>query len=236
MGTLTRLLNTCAAQYPGARLILLGDLVDRGPHSRQVVEWVMANHIPTCAGNHEDLLIAYSAHARRGYKAHCSSYYERDIWLYNGGDITMANWQPDETQWRQGLPKEVLDWMVSLPPYIVVDEVDDKGRKLLCSHSGYGLDADLDTPDGWFRALWGRHEYGDGEFPKDGLYRCYGHTQKRDAVVTDDWAMIDSGAAYVSRGLGTLTAFVWPTKQLITQAYDETLIKPRFRVNGGCIF
>jgi hypothetical protein len=227
-----RLLNTCAAQYPGARLVLLGDLVDRGPHSRAVVEFAMGHQIPTVLGNHESLCLAYSAHARQGYDARCASYYERDIWLYNGGEETLANWLPDESQWREGLPKDVLDWMAALPPYIILDEVDEQGRKLLCSHTGYGLDADS---GGWFRALWGRHEYGDGEFPEDNLYRAFGHTQKREAEVTDKWAMIDSGAAYAKRGLGTLTAFIWPTKALIQQRFDETPIQPQFSIVGGCI-
>lgn len=231
--TLVRLLNTCAAQYPGVRLILLGDTIDRGPNSRAVVGFAMANAIPTTLGNHESLALAFSSH--KGYDARCATYYDRDVWLYNGGEETLANWLPDETEWRKGLPKDVLDWMAGLPPYIVVEEKDEQGRKLLASHTGYGLEADHGTPQGWFGALWGRHEYGDGEFPEDGYYRVFGHTQKREAVVTDKWAMVDTGAAYAKRGLGTLTAFHWPSKALVQQAFDESPVEPRFKVARGCI-
>ncbi len=68
--TLVRLLNRCLALHPGAQLVLLGDLIDRGPHSRRVVEFAMRNQIPTVMGNHEDLALAYSEHHRRGYRAH----------------------------------------------------------------------------------------------------------------------------------------------------------------------
>lgn len=238
MGTFTRLLNQVAAKHPGARLIFLGDLVDRGPSSRAVVEFAMRNGIPTCKGNHEDLALAYSEHTRRGYKAHCAWYYDRDAWLYNGGDYALGNWPhyaTDGSRCGNRLPDDVLNWMQGLPPYIVVDEVDDKGRKLLCSHSGYGLEADKDTRDGWLSALWGRHSIDDVPFPKDSLYRVFGHTQEKDPVITDDYAMIDTGAAYAARGLGTLTAFLWPTKAVVQQAFDESPVEAKFTVADGCI-
>jgi hypothetical protein len=235
--TLTLLLNQCAAKYPGARLVSLGDEIDRGPNSRAVVEFMMGNGIPSVASNHIDLCLAYSAHARRGYTAHCSSYYERDVWLYNGGDKTLLSWDPNEEK-RGGdvMPKDVLDWMAALPAYITPDAPpDDKGRRLLCSHSGYGLDADAGDTYGWFKALWGRHEEGDGEFPDDGWFRAYGHTLVKTPLLTDAACNLDTGAAYASRGFGVLTALHWPSKALIAQRFNESPIKPRFRVVNGCI-
>lgn len=231
--TLVRLLNQCARQYPGARLISLGDEIDRGPHSRQVVEFMMAHRIPSVQSNHIDLCLAFSAHTKRGYHAKCPSYYDRDVWLYNGGEDALASWQPDESKWREGLPKDVLDWMAALPPYIVVDEVDEEGRKLLGSHTGYGLAADQGTSAGWFGALWGRYP-GDGPFPEDGYYRVWGHNRVRAVENYPGVGQcIDTGAAY--KGYGTLTAFHWPSKALVQQPYDESPVKPSFKVVAGCI-
>jgi serine/threonine protein phosphatase 1 len=227
--TLIRLLNQVATQHPGARLISLGDEIDRGPHSRAVVEFMMANEIPSVSSNHIDLCLAYSAHAKRGYKARCTRYYDRDVWLWNGGEEAFASWEPNQSEWRHGLPKEVLDWMAVRPPYMVLDTLDEQGRKCLASHTGYGLEAD---DEGWFGALWGRHP-DDGPFPDDNLYRVHGHTRVREVVVGDKVTNIDSGAAY--DGYRTLTAFIWPTKQLVQQAFDETPVEPTFTMVDGCL-
>jgi len=252
--TMIRLLNQVAVQHPGAHLISLGDEIDRGPHSRQVVEFMMSNEIPSVQSNHIDLCLAFSAHARRGYRARCSSYYEQDIWLYNGGEETLANWPHHRATEDQGvpfrdgeyIPDEVLGWMQNLPAYIVPDAPrDDRGRRLLCSHTGYGLSADEGTSGGWFQALWGRHPLDDGPFATndkgeevdDGWFRPLGHTPIKQPVVKERFAYIDTGAAYGKRGFGNLTALVWPTKETITVPYDETPYQPTFKVGkGGCIF
>ncbi len=232
-GTMVRLLNQCAKLHPGEKLVFLGDLIDRGPHSRAVVEFAMEHKIPTCKGNHEDLCLAFSHHSRRGYKAQCATYYERDIWLYNGGDYALGNWPSTHPKgYRDGeeIPKDVLDWMQALPPYIIPDaSLDDKGRKLLLSHTGYGLAAD----DGyWINALWGRHSHGEGEFPEDNYYRVFGHTRVSPAEITDTWANIDTGGAYG----GGLTAFLWPSKETLYQPFDEKPCEPIFCVRFGRLY
>lgn len=222
--TLMRLLAKCP---PDAQLILGGDLIDRGPHSRNVVEFAMENQISTCCANHDDLCLAFY-----GRDAKCADMYDPGVWLRNGGDDAVPNWSDYDPalltvqQKRQAeriggrVPDSVLDWFASLPAYIIPDaSPDENGRKLLCSHTGYGLAAD----DGdWFMTLWGRHNAGDGEFPDDDYYRVFGHSIVKEPVITEKWANIDSGAAYASRGYGTLTAFHWPSKRIIQQAYDES--------------
>lgn len=208
---LAKVTSTIGADY---QVYLAGDLIDRGPRSKEVVEWAMENNIPCVSGNHEDLALAFSRHTKRGYKAKCTSYYDPDVWLFNGGEDTMESWGCD-------IPQKVLDWMAQLPPYIILDQESD-GRKLLLSHTGYGLDADKNN---WIRALWGRYdgdgpfvyESGTGDVVDDGYFRVFGHTQHKKPIITDTHANIDTGAAYGARGMGTLTAMVWPTKQLISQ-------------------
>lgn len=240
--TLVRLLNTCAAQHPGARLVLLGDLIDRGPHSRKVVEFAMENKVAVTMANHESLALAF--YEKDGYDPRCGAYYDRGVWLNNGGDIAVRGWNTIDKRILTGpqiaqaeflggrVPDKVLRWFESLPPYVVVDTVDEQGRRLLASHTGFGLDADKDTSDGWFKALWGRYP-DDDDFPVDGYYRVYGHTRLREPLWTPTSCGIDTGAAY--KGYGTLTAFVWPSKTLVQQPYDETPVKPLFEVVDGCI-
>jgi len=244
--TLIRLLN---AAPRGHRLVFGGDEIDRGPHSRKVVEFAMTNGIPTVMGNHTDLCLAF--YSSEGYKAHCANMYDHGVWLNNGGNAAAANWPTIDKRtihWRRDqyaggrVPNEVLDWMAGLPAYLTPsDELDENGRSLLVSHTGYGLDADKGN---WFRALWGRRGYDSGawnyatdtgEEMDDGRFRVYGHTVVKEALLTDSECNIDTGAAYSDRGGGVLSAFIWPSKVILTQRYDESPVKPTFRVENGCI-
>lgn len=238
--TVVRLLN---AAPKGVQLVLLGDLIDRGPHSRQVVELAINHAIPTTSGNHEDLALAFY---HRAY--HCRGLYEDGIWLDNGGKETARNWpdvddsQPGDTPARRRMleyyrrvggqvPDSVLDWMEGLPAYLCPStQTDEGGLSLLASHSGYGLAADKGD---WFQALWGRHVHGDGEFPDDQYWRTVGHTPMKAAQITERWGYLDTGAAYASRGGGVLSALLWPSKVILTQRYDETPVVPRFTILPG---
>ena len=244
--TLTRLLNVAPK---GVQLVFAGDLVDRGPHSRKVVEFAMKNGIPTCAGNHEDLLLAFYHR-----KAHCADMYDPGVWLDNGGQHTLRNWPvidkrgcstPAEAQrynrdqYLGGrVPDDVLDWMEGLPPYLFPSkQMDENGRQLLVSHSGYGLNADNGD---WFSTLWGHHLHGDGPFVRgedgeeldDNLFRVFGHSRLEKAIVAPTYAAIDSGAAYKAP-YGTLSALLWPSKVVLTQRYDESPVKPKFTIQSG---
>jgi len=201
--TMLALLDKVRTNNAARELILLGDLIDRGKRSREVVEYAITHSIPTLYGNHEDLCLAYSVHAKQGYKAKCPEYYDRDVWLYNGGEDALESW--DGT-----IPKYVLDWMSSLPPYVILNQ-ENAGRKTLLSHSGYGLSADTGH---WISALWGRYP-DDGEFPEDGFLRVFGHTKNREAQKGDGWINIDTGCAY--KGYEVLTGLLYPEMKLVTQ-------------------
>ena len=234
--TMIRLLNRAPK---GVRLVLNGDLVDRGPSSREVIEFAINNAIPTVMGNHEDLCLAFYKRA-----AHCISYYDRDVWLYNGGESTLGNWATEGDIRGGRVPDEVLNWMEKLPAYLTPsDQLDSAGRKLLVSHTGYGLDADWGSSYGWFKALWGRYKHGDGPFVAvegdenkegdDGFFRVFGHTYNREAEMTDRYCNIDTGAAY--KKYNHLTGLIWPTKELLVQPYDERPVAPTFKLDNGVL-
>jgi hypothetical protein len=73
---------------PQEKTIFVGDLVDRGPKSKEVLDLVMAmvanNKDVALRGNHEDMMIDY-----------CwveDKIYDPGIWLMNGGDATMRSY------------------------------------------------------------------------------------------------------------------------------------------------
>ena len=102
-------------------LLFLGDLIDRGPQSRQLVELIRRSQsngegVVLLCGNHEELLLASAAGNAMAQK----------VWLANGGDATMRSFgiapelftasPPGErgTMIRQHVGDDVLDWLRSL--------------------------------------------------------------------------------------------------------------------------
>jgi hypothetical protein len=110
-------------KMPDEETISVGDMIDRGPKSKDVVEWFMKNG-KAVLGNHDHMMLD----AVRG-----SGYYEEGLWCYNGGMATLNSF-------GGRIPDEVLTWVENLPLYMEID-----GN--LVSHSfpyWYGLEESCD--------------------------------------------------------------------------------------------
>lgn len=193
-------LMALVAKIPNThQVVLAGDLIDRGPDSAGVVKWAMKNKVPTVIGNHEDLMLYHHRIFHKGMP-----YAERGIWLYNGGGLALESWDGK-------VPDEVLAWVNNLPFHI---DAEYDGEKFEISHTGFGgvLQANRSTK------LWTRYGLEVDMLPQPhDRFRIFGHTQKHEPWIEKDFAMIDTGCAYVNRGMGKLTAFLIPEKQIIQQ-------------------
>ncbi|HLO86331.1 MAG TPA: metallophosphoesterase family protein [Nostocaceae cyanobacterium] len=92
------------------QIYFVGDLIDRGPQSAQVVEFVKQNKYPCLLGNHEHMLLSIVRN-----KETASAIMQ--AWLYSGGQATVASY-PDAT-----IPQEHLDWLLSLPTYLDLGDI-----------------------------------------------------------------------------------------------------------------
>lgn len=186
---------------PGDKLIVMvGDLVDRGPASAQVIDHLLA---PPPAGfericlrgNHEDMMLAFIRDPRRGA-----------VWLDNGGRETLLSYGlPAETLLRgvarrvlenlinSHVPAEHIEFLEALP--VLLDTPD-----AIFVHAGLRpgikLAAQSDEDLIWFRD---RYESDYSEF---GRPVVHGHTPRTEALVTPHRIAIDTGA-YLN---GRLTA------------------------------
>lgn len=117
----------------------VGDMIDRGPKSKEVLEFFM-NQGKAILGNHEHFMLT------EYYKP----LYERGIWLANGGKATLKSFYPDldeellrsymyvdyfrpnrDEALEQGevyykklvseLPANILEWLKELPLYLMED-------------------------------------------------------------------------------------------------------------------
>ncbi|HEV7318666.1 MAG TPA: metallophosphoesterase family protein [Ensifer sp.] len=173
---LRALLDEIEAYASSGRVIFLGDLIDRGPDSRGVVELIMAG--PTRAGwtwltlkgNHEVMLWGAS-----------SGDSDVDWWLMNGGQETLVSYNGT-------VPGRHLKWMRDLPSILVE-------QYRIFVHAGVDETLPLEwqgdetflwirRPDDYSGEYWGRHV-------------CHGHTPGAENPRTiGNRTNVDSGAVF----------------------------------------
>jgi serine/threonine protein phosphatase 1 len=106
------LMTLLEAIAPGSedQLYFLGDLIDRGPQSAQVVNFVKENNHPCLLGNHEEMLLNILSNGGATSSAMQS-------WLYSGGQATVASYQ------EATIPQDHLDWFKQLPTYLDLGDI-----------------------------------------------------------------------------------------------------------------
>jgi Calcineurin-like phosphoesterase len=82
--TLKDLVSNIKVKYPNIEIYCVGDLVDRGNFSYQVIEFIKAEKIKFTTGNH-DLMFYHFVH-------HPGSEMGR-IWIYNGSEPTVNSYK-----------------------------------------------------------------------------------------------------------------------------------------------
>lgn len=181
---------------PGDRLIQLGDLVNRGPDSKRVLDLARANGVEAILGNHEIRLLRYR---REGDAAILKEYDQPTIEMLDEADWAYLERLPKfkydgliDTVFIHGgfLPTE--PWQTQ--PVEITTEIqviDKQGRPAKRS----------DAPDG---APWADH-WGGPPFV------VYGHTPRPNVVERKSSMGIDTGCVYG----GHLTAFVVEDRSLI---------------------
>jgi len=176
------------AERPPQRvtLIHLGDYVDRGTDSAQVVDWlingppVAADEIINLMGNHEQMMLAAVAGADKDAPDH---------WLGNGGADSLLSWGIGRTvppaEWASRLPRPHLIFLRDLAishrigPYMFV-------------HAGIRPGVPLDKQSR-HDMLWIREPFLQS-LDDHGAVIVHGHTPKREPIVLRNRIAIDTGA------------------------------------------
>jgi serine/threonine protein phosphatase 1 len=192
---LAQIADDAAARGRECKVVFLGDLIDRGQHSRSVVARVKAlcesGDALCIKGNHEELML----HACTATDS-VGVYY----WAENGGDETIASYKRangDKDDWRDAIDRDHVAWMQDLPVMI-----HDEDRKLVFVHGGIDPKTFPNCTDEL--RMWTRSEkfFNDKRWPEreelQGLLVVHGHTP------TDDFAPdcqprrinVDTGACF----------------------------------------
>ena len=105
-------LLTAIGPQPADTLVLLGDYVDRGPHSRGVIERLLALrqqcHLAPLLGNHDDMMVNV-------YDGRTELYVD---WLMFGGNATLESY---DTLRPEQIPATHIAFLRSCPLYYETD-------------------------------------------------------------------------------------------------------------------
>ncbi len=197
-------------------VILLGDYVDRGLFSKQVIDKIMevqnqGFNLTALKGNHEEMFVNnYLAEVEKG-------------WHQMGDDELLQSF---ETQEMKSIPKTYVEFCDQLPLY----HADDS---LIAVHAGLDFGSDNHFGKSEY-LLWSRDWYPNIDFDWLGnRIIVHGHTPRTIEEIKTQFGELEKnrvlnidGGAFLSEqkhhGLGHLCAFDLTNMELIFQENVET--------------
>lgn len=180
--TLRKLVEEMLCPLPADHIYLLGDLIDRGPDSKGVLDFIFELRerglsVGSIRGNHEDMFLhAGDDHRYLG------------IWTANGGLATLGSFQADGPG---DVPQRYRGLLGSLPHYILLDD-------FVIVHAG--LNFDIPHPyDDTVAMLWTRSPAVDRQRIGGRRLIC-GHTPvsrtQLEASLNSSKIMLDNGCVF----------------------------------------
>ena len=205
--TLRRLVNETLQPLPVDRICLLGDLIDRGPDSKGVLDFIIGLRenglsVSSVRGNHEEIFL----------QAGDDNYL--DLWTSNGGLATLESFRADGPG---DIPRRYRELLESFPFYIQLDQ-------FVIVHAG--LNFDPPSPfDDTTAMLWTRSPFVDLQRIGGRRLIC-GHTpvsrNRLEASLDSSKIMLDNGCVYAGRpGMGSLAALELESMQLYYQENSD---------------
>ena len=160
-----------------------GDLIDRGKHSKMVVDFCMEKKIKPVRGNHEDMMLRAVMFPEYGINQGYETTY--DLWMSNGGGKTMMSYihSKRESQLKK-FKKNIeetghLDFFLALP---LIYEFD----KVILTHAGI-VEGKREN-----NVLWNRE-------PPSKLdkIQIVGHNPSKEIIsVENHYVDVDTGCVY----------------------------------------
>lgn len=209
-----------------AKLIFVGDLVDRGRKSKEVIAFVRKNNHSCVLGNHEDMMIAYVKAFEKSYPNLPSIVYWNK-WIYNGGKETLLSYEiiyidkdngklvctEDEEKFNQLL--DDVKWLESLPLFIEL-EAKKNDKPIVISHAPVANVWHFrndNTKKEIFEeyALWNRTNPNKNVK----IFNIFGHSLQKEVDTSKHYINVDTGCHYTKEGYGKLSAYCVETNEVI---------------------
>lgn len=205
--TFRRLVTEVIGLRGADRLYLLGDLIDRGPDSKGVLDFIFELResgiaVQSVRGNHEEMCL------RAG-----GSLEYMELWMMNGGLATLRSFGVEEPG---DIARHYRLFLDSLPHYLMLDD-------FVIVHAS--LNFDLADPFSDTEAMLWRRECIVDPARTGNRRLVSGHTpvtrEQLEASLTTYRIMLDNGCVFAPRPeLGTLTALELNSMKV---AYQENI-------------
>lgn len=190
------------------QVYFLGDLIDRGPKSAQVVDFVRENDYRCLLGNHEQMAIEAFPNGEVEGPA-------LQAWLQSGGRATLASYEDPV------MMMEHLEWFQSLPHYL---DLGDLWLVHAGVHPGMPIDMQNQEQFCWIREAF--HSIEKPIFEDKTIITghtitfTFPHVYPGAIVQGNGWIDIDTGA-YHPRS-GWMTALDYDNRKVYqVQVYEE---------------
>ena len=215
--TLLELIN----QLPNkekSQICFVGDVIDRGLFSCDVVELIIENGYKMVMGNHERRLLNNKFEFLNNKVP-----FDRSWFFGNGGEATYRSYLGQSVEFKQ----RHVDFLESRPVYLEFKEYKNQnGEHLVVSHSAVGNMWELRN-DKYASEEFKRHLLsgrGD-EIQVSGIFNVYGHTPVREVKFYKNSADIDTGCVFNEIGFDKLSALEFPSMKIYTQRNIENFNK-----------
>ena len=210
-------------QFPNkekSQICFVGDVIDRGLFSCDVVELIMQNDYKMVMGNHERRLLNNKFEFLNNKVP-----FDRSWFFGNGGEATYRSYLGQSVEFKQ----RHVDFLENRPVYLEFkDYKTQNGEHLVVSHSAVGNMWELRN-DKYASEEFRRHLLsgrGD-EMQVSGIFNVYGHTPVREVKFYKNSADIDTGCVFNEVGFDKLSALEFPSMKIYTQRNVESFERGR---------
>jgi serine/threonine protein phosphatase 1 len=192
-------------------IVMLGDYIDRGPKSNEVVKIVRElqekHTVITLMGNHELMLLEF---------LESDDPLKEARFIYNGGTATLSSYADGQGGYL--IPAEHMQFYTTLRPWYAPE-----GRFFFV-HAGLPEVhiEDLDPTQHLRHALWARKEFLESEFPWKKIV-VHGHSPVHSVEVSTRRINADTGCVYG----GALSAVELPSLRVYSVQREAPGVPPR---------
>jgi len=177
---LIALVEKLVIDFENDTLVFVGDYIDRGPASFEVVEYLLnlkkrCRNTVFLKGNHEDMFLNYIDGP------------DKLTYLMNGGKDTLESYLSKSSGNPSPIPPEHIDFFRSLLPYYETEDY-------IFVHAGLraNIPLNMQGPDD---LLWIRSDFIDSDYDFGKLV-VFGHTPFLEPLMRPNKVGIDTGAVY----------------------------------------
>ena len=214
-----QMLMELVEQLPNdAKLIFVGDLVNRGAQSREVIDFVKKRAFKVVKGNHEGYLLEFGAMFIDSFENNdCRR--SSNIWLHKSASEVLRSYNLlkqgsfEVIRNREGLErlKRDLAWIKRLPLYFEMGEVEGYQLPIVITHGSIG--------DFWYAkesnpVLFEEQALRNRNPPslESPIFNIYGHESRKDILVGENFINLDTGSGKYCDG--KLTAYCIESREV----------------------